>query len=696
MTEPFPDTREWLQNRAGLLSQTYICTFFTVLALYLIGSNVQVGGTDLWYHLTGGRLMLDTGTLATPFDRAFATPTQEFVNYYWGFQAIVYAVWLMAGYLGVILLKAALVLLTSYFVLKVLLGERSWQDSTLAQLALFSLVAYLISMRGDELRPHYFTFFFTAFFLYVLMFRERWAPILPLVAILWVNIHGVTWVLGALICAAYTMQKLLLWRDNRDLKPMIAVSLCLPALLINPNGYQVLMAPFLVPPDIDKFVGELQQVKLVPLLDFRNGLIPYHAFLTLLATFLFAMFSIARKQVRQNLMAIILATGAVILLVRGNRFMYDWAILSMPLFIQIAHTWRTIDRNALAKSIVLLMLIGLFAHSWWNRIDHRLPRYPFDENSLPKGTTSFIEQMELEGNYLLPPTFAGYIEWRLSPRVRVHSDMQFPPFTSGHYFEAHAALYSAAALNNIVAKYAPSMIATRITNDQFKSVIATQPDYVPVFFDSTLILYLNKKHFPDVTNRYRLEAINPYKIRKVRAKQLQLAIDELERMRRFNESDPSIDVPLAGFYIQSGNLVAAAQILNDLEARYPDDQSAHFFRAQLAQLQEDYEIAAKYYLLVLKDTDKPGEVGSALANCYFQLGDHRRAFEAFNKAINPSQQADFDRLVDYYLFAFSAYAIGESAHALRLINTIEVLDDGGDPQLRTQVAELKKVILEEG
>jgi len=146
--------------------------------------------------------------------------------------------------------------------------------------------------------------------------------------------------------------------------------------------------------------------------------------------------------------------------------------------------------------LILLSLLLLLGYSWWKNSDSK--NYPFNENSLPLGTSDFIEAMKIKGKYALAPSYAGYIEWRLSPDIQIHSDMQFPPFHELDFFEIHKSMLSKPAHQHFVEKYKPDLIGVRKTFDKFPTLLGKNSPYVPIFFDHLMILYINGVKYPRI------------------------------------------------------------------------------------------------------------------------------------------------------------------------------------------------------
>ena len=666
-----------------------IISIFFLFAVFLMTSPIRLSDTDLWYHLAGGRFLIETGMLANPYDVSFIEPKMDSANYFWGFQLLVYSIWNITGYLGLILMKAILLLSTAWFMTKIMIADNKFSTVGLLTITIVSLAIFLLGMRSTGVRPHLFSYFFIAFFIFILQYRSRWLPALPLMTIMWINIHGIEWVIGALICGSYGLHQLLQYQQDRDvrrIRQLFWIIACIPAMLVNPHGIYILAVPFSTPVDINYFVTELQPVDLRRHFDSGDYFLYRYAF-PLLALFSLIALVYTVGQFRKHIFALLLFSGGLILLSRGMRFIWEWLILSTPLFAVGLDTLSNSNSRIRARQLAIGFLIPtLLGYTWWQGIKESNSQYPFDEDSLPRGTTDFIYNLGLSGKYAAPPALVGYIEWRLTPEnVEIHSDMQFPPFTSEVFFEILQSMYTAIGHQHLVDKYTPDLISVGIGNSAFSRIVSDQ--FVPVFFDQKLVLYLNRDTYPAIAKEHQLLHIDPFKPNMIQVQYLQEGIKELKRMLEVTDQIPGVKAILAGFLIESGNLDEAKIYLDSLRGFKPELERVAFFTAKIAHLEEDYPLAIDHYLRALSMTAKPNPIRRLLGECYFHTGDLRQAYNYFKDSVNPYSQLNVS-LLDYYLFALTSYAVGDNDRSQRLIHMFRSLDDGENPDLTRLVEDL--------
>ncbi len=654
----------------------YGWTLFLGFLVFLATQSIQYSDTDLWYHLHGGRYLFETGNFYTPLVDSYLEATgRPDTIYFWGFQALVYMVWSQAGEFGLVMLKSIGLFLAGFFALRVLLQDRTLNKATFLQLVVITAVVGLLAARGFSLRPHIASYILIPLFIYILGQKEKAYPLLPVLTIVWANLHGIEYIVGAMICGAFFLQRLLLWqaagRPADGLRPMLWIALCAPAMLINPFGYHLIATPFLHSPDLNLFIGELKPFDLELVFDFQEGLSVNVLLLTLMAVAIYSAL-VCLGNYRKHVAVLILAIGGLILLLRAQRFVWEWVLLTLPLISAALAEEKGIRHNFVTTLTLSLMLIGLTINFWPNMLQG-IHYYPYDENSLPKGTTEFIRYHELTGRYAIEPSYAGYAEFILSPKVKVHMDMQFPPFTSEDYHQISAAMLNSTGLRSYVARYAPDMIGVRKRDGLFPSETAKELGYVPVFFDRQIVLYLSRESYPDLASEFELIAVDPFNPKTFKTSEIEIAIRELQRMQHVIDV-PEVKQTLLNLLVTQGDLIPARVLRDELLAEDPYNPSTLYLSARVDHLNGNCASAVRGYEDTIKVTDDDVRpIRRLAAECYFVLKDLQSAYRQFSLALNPYGDTTPNKL-QYYQYALSAIGVGEDEHAMRLLNMLETID----------------------
>ena len=171
---------------------------------------------DLWWHLYVGERILDTGTLPEVDDLSFTAAGDPWIDHEWGVEILMALAWRAAGPPGLTLLRIGLLLALTGG-LTFLLWQR-WRHPLGCALAV--LVALPFVSMFINVRAHAFTYTLAVGVLVLLELARR-RPVLllalPLLMVLWVNLHG-GFLLG-LVLGLVGIAGLALGREGEGVRP---------------------------------------------------------------------------------------------------------------------------------------------------------------------------------------------------------------------------------------------------------------------------------------------------------------------------------------------------------------------------------------------------------------------------------------------------------------------------------------------
>jgi hypothetical protein len=149
----------------------------------------NLSAVDLAYHLRAGAMTLDTGQIPTVDTFTFTAPGASWLNQQWGAQVILAAVYKLAGWTGLTLLRAALVGL----IFGCLFEACRRRGLDLRRAAWLTLAAFIVTAVALALRPQLLGMALLAVTLLLVSDRRAhprrvWA--VPLIVLVWANIHG--------------------------------------------------------------------------------------------------------------------------------------------------------------------------------------------------------------------------------------------------------------------------------------------------------------------------------------------------------------------------------------------------------------------------------------------------------------------------------------------------------------------------
>ncbi len=205
--EPLPNPAP--VDRARRLADVALLSLM-VAAAFALGCQ-KLYDADVWWHLRAGQWIWANHRAPALDPFTFASADRPWIDLHWLFQVILAAVFAIGGVPGMILMTA--VAYAGVFLIAWTARDRRWPSWIVAACWLPALV--VMSNRADP-RPEILTLLAMAAYLAVLSRTDRrpeLAWILPVIQVLWVNVHGL-FVLGPIILGTYLIDRLAGWRDR--------------------------------------------------------------------------------------------------------------------------------------------------------------------------------------------------------------------------------------------------------------------------------------------------------------------------------------------------------------------------------------------------------------------------------------------------------------------------------------------------
>jgi hypothetical protein len=211
---------------------------FLAIGLPVLGAllaNLQT--VDLAYHLRAGGMILDTRAIPTLDTFTFTAAGQPWQDQQWGAQVILGGVYRLAGWTGLVLLRAALVGALFGIVFDLCRRGHTTRTAALLTLAAFGLGAVTLA-----LRPQLFAMVLFASTLWLALRRREHPRAIWLavpIAALWANLHG-SFFLGAAVLGLACLEEIVERRAFREARQLLVVAVVAAvATLANPFGIGV-------------------------------------------------------------------------------------------------------------------------------------------------------------------------------------------------------------------------------------------------------------------------------------------------------------------------------------------------------------------------------------------------------------------------------------------------------------------------
>lgn len=407
-----------------------LVTVFTFLAVFTMAVRVAVD-TDTWWHLKAGEWIVQNHEILR-FDPFSLTRQGEAWEYPgWLAQISLYGIYSLSGYGGLNLFTAIMVMLAFGFAWKSIKGSPLLVAAVLLLAAAASGVYWAA-------RPHIISFALTGFFIWMLERHrksgDRWIWSLPLVMIIWSNVHGgfaigflliILYMLGEMAEAALTVIKrerniLEAWLAHRSrVFVFIGVGLCCAAAVcLNPHGPEMLLYPFKTVSIgvLREYIQEWQSP------DFHAVEVQPFALMIIL---IIAAFAWTRDPVHP-VEFLLVAVFAIFGLLAARNIALFALVASIPLARHLesavrplVQKWRS-DKQVspgLASRLNVVILALLFVLAGLKisiPLQESVNEEAFAEQ-VPLDAVAYLEDREPLGNLFNSYNWGGYVIWALTP-----------------------------------------------------------------------------------------------------------------------------------------------------------------------------------------------------------------------------------------------------------------------------------------
>jgi tetratricopeptide (TPR) repeat protein len=654
---------------------------------------------DLWNYLNWGRYFFDHKEIPYSSFYSFVSPERECVNYTWLFQILIYSIFKVAGYVGLIFYRT----LVSLAIMSVIFCYLQKNQNILTLPFVFAVCFLVLIDRSTDIRPYNLSYLFIIVTLYILEFSPRHIKYLPLISLVWLNIHGVEYPILILIILAYIIEifarriKKSASTNGNERKFLVVLVISMGTILLTPNGFKLLTVPFTSTDYASLYIQELSNFSLIQLFSFKVSMLTpsYHTIYNIfffVAGFIILM-NLLKKQIR--LSHFIILVGGCIMLTKGLRFINEFVLLSLP--AMRTKNLMPLDESKQKPSTILSIILAFFLvavpYAYMKNLFSNQPKYPFSPINLPHGVSQFLIQTNKTGTVLNSPANGGYLQWMLYPKYKIFMDMHVPfLFTDDDLFVAKNATTNTASLGKFIQIYNPTFI-TLPRQSYYKNVIRIYTDYVPVFFDDSEILWVNKNQLPDIADKYQFKMIDPFTLGSIQANRLKenskdRLLNELLTYAEIYPHSRIVNRTIVRLYNEKGLHDKAMQYVQLLIQDFPEMSDGYLLKGDYFLKQKFFLKAIRNYKIALKkdDSSKGYELYKKLWFCYFQLQQHKKAYTALKEVVNPF--APTARYTDLYNLGLSALKIGKAKEALMLLKfaNFKVPDD--DKKWKTRIKQL--------
>jgi tetratricopeptide (TPR) repeat protein len=386
-----------------------LLTLAAILLLSLFTGEIR--DTDVWLHMKTGQHSLETRALTVPDPFSYTSGIgakysgEETTRYFnltseWLAQIVMYAIYSLAGFPGLVLVRAALLI--------VFCGLAGWIAFRRTGEFYIGLAATLVSagmaFHFQQSRPFLVTFAGLAVTMAILESR-RWIWMLPVVFLIWANCHA-GFFLGWLMLGAYCAEALIERLRNRPVgderRLWLVAAACFLISGVNPNGFRVVQILFLYRTSVIQSNNLEWQHPIF----WEFGIYSFLLFGSLLAML------VAWRRTRPVDWLLYFGFAAISLLaIRNTIFM---GLIGPVVMATCVPKWRRLPPIAVLLAVAALLGFDVApAAKQGNVFALRAAEW-----ELPSGAADFIQAHRIADRMFNNYETGGYLIWRLWPMQR--------------------------------------------------------------------------------------------------------------------------------------------------------------------------------------------------------------------------------------------------------------------------------------
>lgn len=483
------------------ISEIVFLSVFLLLALQRGQALLQDGDTG--YHIRAGEFIIQNWIIPQRDIFSFRNPPIPWTVHEWLSEIFMALVHRASGLTGTVIFFS-FIIATTYLLLFRMLRQES-PDILLG--ALIVCFAAVSSAPHWLARPHIFSLALTVIWYHLLnefQYRQKNRLfLLPLLILLWVNLHG-GYIVGILLLGIYLAGNLLTSITNRGPNAdrflrnskslLLIMMICILVSMINPQGYRILLFPFKV--TSDRFLMDHVQEFLSP--NFHEPL-PFKYLLLLLIAIL------ARSRPAVNWIELILILTFTYMALYSVRYITLFAIITAPILIRLIDQMklglpmkvkRFLDERSEGLSGIERQTSGYF----WSILGLTVVvslgaagsyQYKFSEKSFPVSAVEFLKKENISGNIFTHDVFGDYLIYAAWPQYKVFVDGRTDMYGADRLKEYLSLARAVPGWKEIIEKHAFSSILFD-TRSTLASALAQDGNWHLIYSDPLASIFLKK------------------------------------------------------------------------------------------------------------------------------------------------------------------------------------------------------------
>lgn len=404
--------------------QTVLLLSFFVFIFSITLTKSGDFNQDLGRHIKLGEIIVKTGQIPQINLFSFTHPSFPFINHHWLSEVIFYGISQLNINLLVIL--KVLLIMTAFAILI----KYSSSRAGILPAMISALVFSPFFLDRSQIRPEIFGYLFFSILIFLLLAypkNQRFLFLIPIIMLLWINIHisfifGI-FLVGLLLIKAVLLHKKLVLKEH---KLLIIIILSFIVLFINPNGFQGAFYPFTIFGNYGYKIAENQN------LFYLNGLTSniWIKYFFLITPFIFISWILLIAKLRFT--ALIVFITFYLLAVFQSRHIPFFVLAAIPPFtLALKGIGSELIKKNIedVKTVSFLLLTGIFITlsllfvSGWYSNTYDMNKYSgIEVIEDAKSGTEFMKRNNLAPNVFNNFDIGGYLIYSLYPKYKFFVD----------------------------------------------------------------------------------------------------------------------------------------------------------------------------------------------------------------------------------------------------------------------------------
>ncbi|MDP2911967.1 MAG: tetratricopeptide repeat protein [Candidatus Omnitrophota bacterium] len=612
-----------------------------LFALLVISQINTIVDNDLWLHIKSGEYIVKNLSIPKIDIFSYTLENQALIHYDWISGVLYYLIFICFGWACINILKASVIALC-FFILFLIASK----EKKIIYFIFFAVLSILAFDYRSVARPEIFSYLLLCVFLYILE-KDRHVYLLPLLQVLWVNLHGY-FILGPVLIVIYFLNEIFYGNIIKSKRLFIVLGLTIASCLVTPYFYHGILYPGQVIKEAfaghKLYMQSVHELKSPVNFEFTRYIFFWLLVILSSVTFLINLKKAKIKHVFVFSLFFLVSYTAI-------RYMPLFIFAALPLAsinLEEAELTKGIKEKRYYGIAVLLICAAMYLflsnryYVFINQSDFKKTEFCFSRLLIPSGACDFLEKNKIKGRIFNTMDFGPYIAYRFYPDRRIFIDTRIGFLYKKDFYELYTQAQNYPGKWEAIQKrynFEIAVIRHLFTgSERILRYLYNSKDWKLVYYDENSAVFL---HNVDENKK---------------------AIDNFEidfNKKKLSRGD--INIHAARFFQNIERTGLAGEIYIKLLENNSGLLGAGIGLSEIYISEKRYDDAIRLLEKQLKCYPKSAELYANLGKAYWNAGKKIRGLGMLNKALDTdpySRQA-------IYAMGILYMEIGETENALK-------------------------------